>query len=217
MYVFLIFVATNAFAQQQPDFHNEYYNKKRALQESIPKQDSAIIMFGNSLTEQGLWWEYFPGKMILNRGIGGDILYGMIDRLPDILENKPAKIFITAGVNDILFHHITEEQFEALYSTLIDLIIKKEPSCKIYLESLLPVNDVVNPGSTFLNDKNDTIKRFNNTIKNIVEKYNLQYIDVHSSMQKGELLDSDYTTDGIHLNGKGYLVWTSILKPYIYE
>jgi hypothetical protein len=37
MYVFLIFVAINAFAQPQ--------HKKRALQESIPKQDNAIVIF----------------------------------------------------------------------------------------------------------------------------------------------------------------------------
>jgi len=213
----IILTTVNSFAQEKPDFRNDYYNKKRTLQESILKQEGAIIIFGNSLTEQGLWSEYFPNKNILNRGIGGDILCGMIDRLPDIMENKPTKIFITAGINDILFYNISKEQFEEWYSRIIDIVLEKQPDCTIYLESLLPVNNKVNPSATFLNKKNGTIKDFNSTIREIAKKYNLTYIDVHPKLLKDGSLNADYTSDGIHLNEKGYLIWTSILKPYIYE
>lgn len=217
VYIILYLVAVNAFAQQKPDFRNDYYDNKRAQQESIPKVNGAIVMLGNSLTERGLWWEYFPGKKILNRGIGGDILCGMIDRLPDILKNKPSKMFITAGINDILFHNITKEEFEIRYDTIINLISREQPRCRIYLESLLPVNDIVNPGSVFLKDKNGTIKEFNELIKEIAKKHRLKYIDIHSGLLDDGHLNAGYTADGIHLNEKGYLIWATLLKPYINE
>lgn len=204
-------------AAQQPNFRNDYYNKKRALQESIPKVDKAIVMLGNSLTEQGLWSEYFPGKDVLNRGIGGDIIAGIIDRLPDILKNRPSKIFITAGVNDILFYDISKEQFEQGYAKIFEIIKQQQPKCKIYLGSLLPVNETVKSDNKFLVDKNNKIKAFNELIKAFAVEHDLKYIDIHSHMLEGTALSAGFTVDGIHLNEKGYLVWTSLLKPYIYE
>ena len=216
-HIILYLIAVNTFAQQKPDFRNDYYDNKRAQQESIPKVSGAIIMLGNSLTERGLWWEYFPEKKILNRGIGGDILCGMIDRLPDILQNKPSKMFITAGINDILFHNITKEEFKIRYDTIINSIVREQPCCRIYLESLLPVNDTINTSSSFLKNKNGTIKEFNELIKDIAKKHQLKYIDIHSSLLDDGYLNADYTADGIHLNEKGYLIWATLLKPYINE
>lgn len=126
-------------------------------------------------------------------------------------------MFITAGINDILFHNITKEEFEIRYDTIINLISREQPRCRIYLESLLPVNDIVNPGSVFLKDKNGTIKEFNELIKEIAKKHQLKYIDIHSGLLEDGYLDAGYTTDGIHLNEKGYLIWATLLKPYINE
>lgn len=204
-------------AAQQPKFRNEYYDTKRALQESIPKVDNAIVMLGNSLTEQGSWAEYFPGKDVLNRGIGGDIIAGMVDRLPDILDNKPAKIFITAGVNDILFFDITNEEFEAGYAQIFEIIRKESPASEIFLGGLLPVNDTVKPDSEFLENKNGKIAAFNELVKHIAVEYRATYIDIRPHMLNGEQLNANYTTDGIHLNEKGYLIWAKVLKPYIYD
>lgn len=212
----LIVVSIHAAAQQE-SFRNDYYNKKRALHESIPKVNKAIVMLGNSLTEQGQWGEYFPGKDVLNRGIGGDIIAGMIDRLPDVLKNKPSKIFITAGINDILFFDITRKQFEEGYNKIFEIIQQHQPKCEIYLESLLPVNETVKPDSKFLADKNGKINMYNELIKDIAKKHHVKYINIHDHMLNGTSLSEAFTTDGIHLNERGYLVWTSLLKPFIYE
>ena len=74
-------VATTAAAQAQRDtltFNNDYYFSKRNVEELVPVTGQNIVMLGNSLTERGFWAEHFQGKRVLNRGIGGDCISGMI-------------------------------------------------------------------------------------------------------------------------------------------
>ena len=76
-------VATTAAAQAQRDtltFNNDYYFSKRNVEELVPVTGQNIVMLGNSLTERGFWAEYLQGKRVLNRGIGGDCISGMINR-----------------------------------------------------------------------------------------------------------------------------------------
>ena len=35
---------------------------------------------------------------VINRGISGDVTYGILARLDEVLASKPAKIFILAGL-----------------------------------------------------------------------------------------------------------------------
>ena len=82
-------VATTAAAQAQRDtltFNNDYYFSKRNVEELVPVTGQNIVMLGNSLTERGFWAEYFQGKRVLNRGIGGDCISGMINRVQPIVD-----------------------------------------------------------------------------------------------------------------------------------
>ena len=106
-------VATTAAAQAQRDtltFNNDYYFSKRNVEELVPVTGQNIVMLGNSLTERGFWAEYFQGKRVLNRGIGGDCRSGMINRVQPIVDGRPKAIFIMGGANDLLFSKISNEK-----------------------------------------------------------------------------------------------------------
>src|SRR6202020_1961602 len=60
-----------------------------------------IIFLGNSITEMGDWKKVLNDSTVLNRGIGGDITYGVLKRLKDITDRNPSKVFILLGINDI--------------------------------------------------------------------------------------------------------------------
>lgn len=216
--ILLSILAIGVMAQERPDFRNEYYVRKRNLQESLPVQQGAIVMFGNSITEHGMWNEFFPDKKILNRGIGGDKVYGMIDRMPYVADTKPSKLFVMAGINDLIFTPVSIDQFEKEYRELIQIVKDHSPETKIYIQSILPVNDEVKGGnSNFFKEKNDKIKEFNKRVKNIAKDFKLPYIDINKKMLKDGKLNFDYTFDGIHLNEKGYAVWIKLLKKYMDE
>ena len=72
-------------------------------------------MLGNSLTERGFWSEYFQTERVLNRGIGGDCISGMINRVQPIVDGRPKAIFIMGGANDLLFSKISNEKLLQQY------------------------------------------------------------------------------------------------------
>src|SRR5271168_325844 len=60
-----------------------------------------IIFLGNSITEMGDWKKVLNDSTVINRGIGGDITYGVLKRLKDITDRSPSEVFILLGINDI--------------------------------------------------------------------------------------------------------------------
>lgn len=214
--ILLFVLCLGAVAQECPDFRNEYYVRKRNLQESLPIQKGAIVMFGNSITEQGLWSEFFPDHKMQNRGIGGDMVCGMIDRMPYVADAKPSQLFVMAGVNDLIFTSATVAQLEKKYRELLQIVKTHSPNTKIYIQSVLPVNEGMESGSNkFFKDKNTRIAEFNERLKVVAKDLKLPYLDINSKMLKNGEMNGNYTFDGIHLNEKGYAVWITVLREYI--
>ena len=137
-------VATTAAAQAQRDtltFNNDYYFSKRNVEELVPVTGQNIVMLGNSLTERGFWAEYFQGKRVLNRGIGGDVTDGLLERMDEsIFDLEPKKVFINIGTNDISRPEYKRERLMSQYRKILMQIQARLPETKIYVMSYYPVN-----------------------------------------------------------------------------
>ena len=68
---------------------------------SEPMVTGKIVFLGNSITEMGDWKKLTGDSTVINRGIGGDITFGILQRLDEVLNRKPSKIFLLIGINDI--------------------------------------------------------------------------------------------------------------------
>lgn len=194
-------------------FDNDYYHSKRNVEELTPVTRHNIVMLGNSLTERGFWSEYFQDKRMLNRGIGGDCISGMINRLQPIVEGQPKAIFFMGGVNDLLFSRISNEKLLSQIERMLDIIAKGTPRTKVYIQSALPVNASFNEG--MLKGKNERIVAFNALLRAMAERRGLTFIDIWSDMQKNGELPVEYTFDGVHLKADGYRVWIDKIRPYV--
>jgi len=185
-----------------------YYQAKKAIFEIMPNDTSEIIFLGNSITDYCDWYELFGKANIKNRGIGGDIINGVIDRLDEIIESNPKKIFIMIGIND-LGRKRSVEQILTDYERLLSLIIQKSPDTELFIQSVLPTD---NRKSLQIVD----IITINVGLKNLTEKYNLTYINLFDLLKTNEnKLDTVYTFDGLHINGKGYLIWKKAIEGYV--
>jgi lysophospholipase L1-like esterase len=189
-------------------YDTDFYLMKKSLFEVLPNDSDEIIFVGNSITANCNWSELFSDARIKNRGIGDDVIQGVIARLDEILEAGPKKIFIEIGINDLERKH-SIEQIVSEYDSLVALIKKKSPSTEIYLESLLPTNNVENRS-------NADIKKINQSIQRIAASRAATYINLFDCLTdaKGEL-DMQYSLDGLHLNGKGYLILKSELNKFL--
>ena len=61
------------------------------------------------------------------------------------------------------------------------------------------------------------VKQINDLLKPLAEKGRVTYIDLYSHFVDGATgkMNPQYTNDGLHLLGKGYLLWRDIVKPYV--
>lgn len=190
------------------------YSLKVEQFRSYPDSTTDIVFLGNSLTEYTDWNELLQVPTAKNRGISGDTSFGILERLDEVTEGKPAKIFLLVGINDIS-RNVPAELILRNYKKMIDQIKEKSPETELYIQTLLPVNNSFTRYKNHYN-KDHIIKAVNEGIKNIAATEQVNLIDLHPHfLDDEEKLDKKYTEEGLHLNAKGYKKWAEILRPYL--
>ena len=122
-------------------YNTTYYQQKLTQFRLIPdKESDEIVFLGDSITDIAEWSDLLKNPNIKNRGISGDNTYGVLHRLNEIVDRKPAVIFIMIGINDIAVN-IPDSVIVKNYSSIVDIIKKGCPSAKIIIQSILPVNN----------------------------------------------------------------------------
>ena len=205
-YLKMKFKAQTQTVNQQD--YGVYYYAKTSIFEIMPNDTSEIIFLGNSITDYCDWYELFGNANIKNRGIGGDIINGVIDRIEEIVESNPQKIFLMIGIND-LGRGRTVEQILIDYDRLISLIKQKSPKTELYIQSVLPTDN----RKTL---QNVDIISINAGLKSLTEKHLLTYVNLFDLLKTDEnTLDKAYTFDGLHVNGQGYVIWKKAIEKYV--
>jgi lysophospholipase L1-like esterase len=209
-----ILFCLNANSQQvkwDSTYRPNNYSLKVGLFKSFPNSPSDIIFLGNSITAGTDWNEQLGITNARNRGISGDITFGVIERLQEVTEGKPAKVFILIGINDIS-RNIPDSVILNNYKRIVTTIKAQSQQTKIYFHTLMPVNNEFTQFKNHYN-KDEHILWLNEQIKLLGKQENFTVIDLYPHfLNADKKLDKKYTEDGLHLNAEGYKVWTKILK-----
>lgn len=211
-----LLVGSFATAQEQLSIDSNYvfsgYTQHLAQFEKMPVSRGAIVFLGNSLTEAGRWSDIIGKKGVLNRGISGDISYGVVARMDEVLRHQPKKIFLMIGVND-LKRNVPTANIIQNYGRIVQKIRKKSPKTRIYLNSILPVNPdkLIEP---FQAVKNSDIAILNESLQHIANtNKHVQFVDLHPVLADSNgYLKADITPDGIHLEVSAYVDLVSYLR-----
>lgn len=197
---------------------HDYFNQGRWAKlkntyDHIEKKGNVSVLFGDSMTEN--FDRFMPeNDSLVNMGISGDFSEGLIKRFSNISRIQPDNIFIMIGINDII-EKISIEEIETNYIELLELIEKKCPNTKIYIQSTLPTvnrNGILNSSE----DINIRVQELNKKLKALALRKKLIFIDMYASFaDKNNLLKENFTTDGIHLNKKGYKIWESYIERFL--
>lgn len=181
---------------------------------SYPNAASDIVFLGNSITAGTDWNELLGKTNCRNRGISGDITFGVLERLEEVTEGKPAKVFILIGINDIQ-HNIPDEVISANHRRMVQKIKAASPHTKIYFFTLLPVNNEFTQFKNHYN-KDEHIIAVNEALKKMAAEEKITLIDLYPHfLDAQKKLDKRFTIDGLHLNAAGYKMWAGILKKYL--
>lgn len=208
-----LFCACTMHAQEQK--HSTFYYQRATLFEVLPTSKSDIIFLGNSITNGGEWAELLRNPHAKNRGISGDTTQGVLDRLSTITKGKPSKIFLLIGTNDLSRGKSVDEVAKNV-EKIVERVKRESPKTKLYVQSVFPVNPKFNKFLGHMNRQKD-IAALNAKIKAVAARHGVTYIDVYKSLviPSTDVMNPEYTNDGLHLLGKGYQKWVDVLKPYL--
>jgi lysophospholipase L1-like esterase len=180
---------------------------------SFPNSKKDIIFLGNSITHYTEWNELLQMPYARNRGISSDISFGVLQRLDEVTEGRPKKIFVLIGINDIS-RNVPDSVILQNYKRIIDRVKAESQKSILYFQSLLPVNNTFPSRNHF--NKDEHIAAVNAGLELLCKNEKIGFINIHPLFLDAEKkLDKKYTYDGLHLNATGYKYWASILKPYL--
>ncbi len=174
-----------------------------------------IIFLGNSITEMGNWKTVTGDTTVINRGIGGDITYGVLKRLKDVTDRQHSKVFMLLGINDIA-KDIPDAVIADNELKIVKAIHKKCPQTKIYVESVLPVNPTIYNFPQHY-DKEGHVLALDKLLKANAAAGDYTYVDIfHLFADADGRLKAQYTYEGLHLKPAAYSIWVDYLRKMGY-
>lgn len=201
-------------------FKLHWQNRVKAFKEQNENLQN-VVLLGDSITEGFETAKYFPGRRILNRGIGADVIgnamppddpRGVLQRLDNsVFDCAATDLFILIGINDLNTGR-TVDGMEEGYRELLKRLRKRQPGLKIHVQSLLPTRGAHAK-------QNAPVKAFNEKLHKLSHDFKCNWIDLHALMrdENGELR-AEFTNDGLHLTDPAYRAWRAeILKALNWE
>ena len=175
------------------------------------------VLAGDSLS---MW---FPTKLLpidrswLNQGISGETSVGLLKRLQLFDRTQPDAVFVMIGINDLLKGASDEGILDNQRQIIRDLRWA-HPKAQVVVQSILPHSGEQSTWENrdrLLAISNSRIREINRRLKEIASVENALYLDLYPMFTDADgNLQTELSTDGLHLNDQGYLVWRSALQLF---
>ncbi len=194
-------------------FRNHRYDSFKALQPA----EGSILFIGNSITDMHCWPEVFKtseGKYlpIVNRGNSGTYSTEQSDNLESYLANKPKKVFMMIGTNDIATSgglNFSPEQVLAYVKSIVARIHARSPQTKVYLYSILNNKTNNRVEATWLK-ANQLTKAYADATDKVT------YIDLYDKLTN-VANGGQWSYDNLHLTAGAYQAWAKEICQYLQE
>ena len=213
---FICFTLSSISLYSQVRKYSTYYYQRATLFEQLPVTSDDILFVGNSITDGGEWAELFDNPHVKNRGISGDTTWGGYDRISTLLKGKTRQIFLMIGINNVP-QGVGADSIASDIRMIVRKIKSESPETEVLLQGVLPVNPDLNMFSGHTS-KWQLIPDINKAIMEVADNEKVNFIDLYSHFVNEEgKMSVEYTNDGLHLMGKGYILWRDIVAPYLYK
>ena len=176
-----------------------------SLFDVVPVASADVVFIGDSITAGGEWSELFPGASAKNRGIGGDATQGILDRLDQVIDGQPAKLFVKIGTNDLGLD-VPEDEIVANLEILLERVTRGSPETKVYVQSVLPRAASFQP----------RIESLNRRFAELATAHEATWIDLYPLfLQEDGSLRDELSNDELHLVGQGYGIWRDAIETHV--
>ena len=188
---------------------------ERADSMRIPAPGGVVFVGSSSIR----LWKTLETDMaplpVIQRGFGGSRIYDAVrfaDRI--VLKYDPKIVVVFSGTNDLQgdASDLSPEQVRNGFDQLAQRILQHGDSTHLYYISITP--------SQARFDQLDRIKRANQLIEARTQEHpRLHFFDLEDIFltPDGEIREELFVEDGLHLNAKGYALWTEHIKPELLQ
>ncbi len=205
-------------ASGDPTVWEREVSKFRKQDKLDPPNHDMIVFTGSSSIR---YWKTLNEDLaplpVLNRGFGGSRIPDVIHYAQEfVISYQPKGVVFYAGENDItgliLSRKHSAEEVRDNFRTFCEFVHAEYPSIPIFFISIKPPKRR-RKFWTIMKEANQLIKSYCDTSET------LHYIDIVASMlnSDGQVNPNLFRWDGIHMNGEGYCIWTSVIKPILIE
>jgi lysophospholipase L1-like esterase len=182
-----------------------------AMDKTNPPPRDAILFTGSSSIR---FWitmaQDFKGHKVINRGFGGSQIFDLVnyaDRI--VIPYQPRQIVFFAGSNDLDAGKTPKQvcdDFKAFVQKVRGALPKVEIDFISITTSPLRWREV------------EKVKEANGLISSWIKQQNrLTFINVFPATlgEDGKPKAEFFRADRLHMNAKGYAIWTSMIGPYL--
>ena len=171
------------------------------------KGDAKIVMFGNSITAQGIWVELLGRTDVANSGLPGQSTYYFLKMIQShVIDLHPKICFVKGGINDITVG-VAPEKLQANYRLILETLVHN---------NIIPVVTL-----TFHERNNPTSKvevdNLNKFLVNYCREHHIKYLNLNQYLSDSTGLKAEFAADQTHLNRNGYVIWAKEIKKILKE
>jgi len=172
--------------------------------------ENAILFVGSSSIRLWSTAFYFPEFLVINRGFGGSHISDVNHYYEQIVKKyKPARIVFYAGDNDIADGKSPQQVLKD-FKHFAGRVEQDFPNTRVYY---LPIKPSISRWQFWplMSETNTMIQQL------IQKKANFTYVDTATPMLNaaGEPNPDLFVKDILHLNTRGYQLWSKILLPFL--
>ena len=181
-----------------------------ADKKQMPPPGGILFIGSSSIRMWKTLKQDFPGLPVINRGFGGSQIADSNHFAGRIVyPYKPRQIVLYAGDNDVAAGK-SPETVLADFQQFVKTVHGKLPKARVSFIAIKP--------SLSRWKLSGKMARANSLVSDACGKdKRLDYIDIWQPMlgDDGRPKPDLFLGDGLHLNAKGYALWTSIVKPHL--
>jgi len=182
-----------------------------AMDKTNPPPPGAVLFIGSSSIR---FWttlaQDFKTHKVINRGFGGSQMFDAVyyaDRI--VIPYRPQRIVLFAGSNDLDAGKTAEQVFDD-FKAFVQKVRGALPEVEIDYISITT--------SPLRWHEVEQVKKANGLISSwIMAQDHLTFINVFPATlgEDGKPKPELFRADRLHMNARGYAIWTSIIEPYL--
>lgn len=180
-----------------------------------PRKDIDVLFFGSSSIR--LWnglEEMMTPLSVVNRGYGGATVRDILVNYDKLMAHYNPKAFVVFCDNDICGNEVDLTVSGVLdhYRLLFNRLDQDYPGVPVFFLSW--------KYSGLRAFMRDTQKLVNDVMADYASSSEqVTFVDVNTTLLQpdGDINQSLFESDNLHINRDGYLLWTSVLKPHLLE